>query len=213
MYKKIIHEKETSNGRYYISAQCFCFPCKLFSIIELKLACFSIQLVTKHLRITFGKVFVVTKTWLDKKDHCFTSVGSCPRQKSSDFHLLFKFKRKVLTCLQTKVIVNKIVTTTQSCDELKKLMCNRRRNVAWQLSQIEMRYTCLEEVPFNILKKTAKYRLCFFTLWLGFYPSFMFDSYKTETVNRNRRLFPPSWSWPLGIHGIKSQDFSISPLK
>ena len=56
-----------------------------------------------------GKILVVAETWLDKKDHRFTPVASCPRQKSSDLrpnHLFTKFKRKVLTCLQTKAIVN-----------------------------------------------------------------------------------------------------------
>ena len=40
-------------------------------------------------------------------------------------------------------------------------MCNQRRDAAWQLSQIGMRYTCLEEVLLNILEETAKYKLCF----------------------------------------------------
>ena len=159
--KKIIYEKETSNGRYYMSARRFCFPWKLFTIIELKLACFCIQLVRKHLRITLGKILVVTETWLDKKDHRYTPVGSSPRQKSSDLrpnHLLTKFKRKVLTCLQTKAIVNCNHNTFMRW--LKKtFMCNRRRDVAWQLSRIEMRYSCLEENPLTSWK-----RLCFFTL-------------------------------------------------
>ena len=61
-------------------------------------------------------------------------------------------------------------------------MCNRRRDVAWQLSRIEMRYTCLEEVLLNILEESAKYKLSFFTLWLRFYPSFMLESYNLLDV-------------------------------
>ena len=132
-----------------MSARCFCFPWKLFTIIELKLACFCIQLVRKHLRITLGKSLVVTETWHDKKDHRYTPVGNCPRQKYSDLrpnHLLTKFKRKVLTCFQTKAIVN--CNHNPFTRWLKRtFICNQRRDVAWQLSRIEMRYTCLEEVP------------------------------------------------------------------
>ena len=40
-------------------------------------------------------------------------------------------------------------------------MCNQQRDAAWQLSQIEVWYTCLEEVLLNILKETAKYKLYF----------------------------------------------------
>ena len=155
--------------------------------------------------LLFVTLWVVTETWLARQDHHFTPVDSCPRQKSSDLqlnHHFTKFKRKLLTCLQTKVIVNCNRNAFMRWLE-KTFICNRPRDVAWQLSRIEMRYTCLEEVSLNILKETAKYRLFFFTLLLGFYPSFVFKSCKTETVNRNRRLFPPSWSWPLGVHSIK----------
>ena len=38
-------------------------------------------------------------------------------------------------------------------------MSNRQRDVAWQLSRIEMRYICLEEVLLNILEESAKYKL------------------------------------------------------
>ena len=142
--------------------------------------------------LLFVTLWVVTETWLARQDHRFTPVGSCPRQKSSDLrpnHLFTKFKRKVLTCLRTKAIVNCNHNAFMRWLE-KTFICNRRCDVAWQLSRIKTWNTCLEEVSPNILKETAKYRLFFFTLWLGFYPSFMFKSCKTETVNRNRRLFP-----------------------
>lgn len=39
-----------------------------FSIIELKLASFCIQIVTINLWITFEKILLVTETWLDKNN-------------------------------------------------------------------------------------------------------------------------------------------------
>ena len=62
---------------------------------------------------------------------------------------------------KSKGIVNCNHNTFMQLVIKKTLMCNQQRDAVWQLSQIEMWYTCLEEVLLNILKETAKYKLCF----------------------------------------------------
>ena len=101
-----------------------------------------------------------------------------------------------------------IVTTTHSCDDLKEL------SYATSDAMLRDNYHGLK--CDTLVWKKYPIEAVLFTLWIGFYPSCMFESCKTETVNRNRRLYPPSWSWPLGVRSIKqafhgrSQDFSNS---
>ena len=108
------------------------------------------------------------KTFADYFWKNFSRHWNLTWQKRSSFHTAVALGRKaliydlitsslksrekyLLVCKQKRL---SIVTTTHSCDELKKtFMCNRRRDVAWQLSQIEMRYTCFQAVPLNILKE------------------------------------------------------------
>ena len=60
--------------------------------------------------------------------------------------------------------------------------------------------------------------LCFITLWLRFDPSFKFQSYETETMNRNRMLLQTyhghsaSAASKKAFHG-RRQYFSVSTLK
>ena len=129
----------------------------------------------------FWKIFSSHWNWTKK---IFTPVGSCPKKISADLRsnhvfTIWKSTYLVLTCLQTKNLKGSVNCNQNTFMRWVKItfMCNQRRDVAWQLSRIEMRYSCLEEVLLNILEESAKYKLSFFTLWLRFYPSFMLESY------------------------------------
>ena len=116
----------------------FFFPSYIFSIIELKLACFYIHLFTKHLRITlFGKIQVVTETWLDKKD--VHTVGQLPLADKlwftiwSRLHLIQEKSTYLFVNQKFKAIVN---CNHNTIDVLKNCHAgNQRRDVAWQLSR------------------------------------------------------------------------------
>ena len=73
--------------------------------------------------------------------------------------------------------------------------------------------------PFTLPKTDGQINeLCFITLWLRFDPSFRFQSYETETMNRNRMLLQTyhghsaSAASKKAFHG-RGQYFSVSTLK